>query len=410
MELRQLAAFVAVADELHFGRAAERLHVVQPAVSQLVRRLERELGVVLFERSSHHVALTAAGAELLTAARGALAASEELATSAAALARGEQGQLRIGTSDGISQNLNLLLARFAEQRPNARVRLEALHTPAKLKALRAGELDVAFVRAPLDLAGLRCVQLWSEPLVAVLPERHPLAAAPEIALSELSALPLMLGPRHANPGIHDELLELCHGAGLEPQIGPELHSRQEALATIASGAAWTLLTTSNAPDDMAGVAVRPVAERRAHTQVALAWRATGASRLTLTFTELATRARDQGELASVARARASSRPHLAGNPDRIRHFFQPSALQGPARARPAVRFRLKASARPRGVASAPRGQHDRPAPRHHDRVLLVRAQGAVGAADRPAVGIHGPPGRPDASIGSIVNTSPCVSR
>jgi DNA-binding transcriptional LysR family regulator len=105
MELRQLAAFVAVADELHFGRAAERLGVVQPAVSQLVRRLERELGVVLFERSSHHVALTGAGTKLLPAARRSLSASHELALAAPALVRGEQGELRVGTTEGIGANL-----------------------------------------------------------------------------------------------------------------------------------------------------------------------------------------------------------------------------------------------------------------------------------------------------------------
>jgi len=116
MELRQLAAFVAVTDELHLGRAAARLGVVQPAVSQLVRRLERELGVVLFERSSHHVALTGAGAELLPGARRVLSASEEFAAAAPALARGEQGELRIGTTEGAGANLNLLLARFSWER------------------------------------------------------------------------------------------------------------------------------------------------------------------------------------------------------------------------------------------------------------------------------------------------------
>jgi DNA-binding transcriptional LysR family regulator len=297
VELRQLAAFVAVADELHFGRAAERLGVVQPAVSQLVRRLEQELGIILFERSSHHVALSGEGAELLSDARTALAASDALTTRAAALIRGEQGELRIGTTEGISQNLNLLLARFADKHPQAAIRLEALHTPAKLKALRAGELDVAFLRAPLDLRGLRTRQMWSEPLVVVLPDRDPLASQDEIRLSALSSLPLILSPRHANPGIHDELLKLCRDAGLQPQFGPELHNLQEALASIASGTAWTLLTSTNAPQGMPGVAVRPLAGHHAHTNVTLAWRAAGASQLTHTFTELALEAREHGDLA-----------------------------------------------------------------------------------------------------------------
>jgi DNA-binding transcriptional LysR family regulator len=297
MELRQLAAFVAVADELHFGRAAEHLGVVQPAVSQLVRRLERELGVVLFERSSHHVALTGAGAELLPAARRALSARDELAAAAPALVRGEQGELRIGTSEGISANLNMLLARFAEERPNASIRLEAMHTPAKLRALRDGDLDVAFLRAPLDTTGLSTVDLWSEPLVAVLPMRHPLAAREAIPLAALASLPLMLGPRSSNPGMHDQLVALCRRCGLDPRLGRQLDSVQEALATISAGAAWTLLTATNAPEHAPGVAVRAIAETNAHSAVVLAWRPTGHSPLARTFTELATRARERGELA-----------------------------------------------------------------------------------------------------------------
>jgi DNA-binding transcriptional LysR family regulator len=302
MELRQLAAFVAVADELHFGRAAEHLGVVQPAVSQLVRRLERELGVVLFERSSHHVVLTGAGAELLPAARRALSARDELAAAAPALVRGEQGELRIGTSEGISANLNMLLARFAEERPKASIRLEAIHTPAKLRALRDGDLDVAFLRAPLDTAGLSMVDLWSEPLVAVLPTRHPLAAREAIPLAALSSLPLMLGPRSQNPGMHDQLVALCRRCGLNPRLGRQLDNVQEALATISAGAAWTLLTATNAPEHAPGVAVRAIAETNAHSAVMLAWRPTGHSPLARTFIKLAIRAREQGELAPPSRA------------------------------------------------------------------------------------------------------------
>jgi DNA-binding transcriptional LysR family regulator len=300
MELRQLAAFVAVADELHFGRAAERLGVVQPAVSQLVRRLERELGVILFERSSHHVVLTGAGSKLLPAARHALSAEDELTATAAALRQGEQGELRIGTTEGIGANLNLLLGRFAEERPNVGVHLHAIHTPAKLRAVRDGDLDVAFVRAPADASGLRVDELWSEPLVAVLPARHALAARASVALRELSSLPLLLGPRSTNPGMHDLLLALCREAGLEPRLGPPLVSVQEALATISTGAAWTLLTAANAPRRMRGVTVRTVSDPAAQIGVDLAWRAAGASPLARTFIDLVLRARDQGELADAA--------------------------------------------------------------------------------------------------------------
>jgi len=285
VELRQLAAFVAVADELHFGRAAERLGIVQPAVSQLVRRLEKELGIVLFERSSHHVAITGAGAGLLPAARRVLAAADDLAAAVPALAGGQQGELAVGTTEGMGPKLNLVLARFADEHPHASIRLEAMHTPAKVRAVRDGTLDVAFVRAPVDREGIDAAELWSEPLVALVPARHP-AASTEPPLPELASLPLILAERSANPGMHDALLDACRRCGLEPRLGPPLRNVQEALATIATGAAWTLLTAGNVAE-APGVAARPIG---AHTGIELIWRSTGAGPLAKSFVELALRA------------------------------------------------------------------------------------------------------------------------
>jgi DNA-binding transcriptional LysR family regulator len=125
----------------------------------------------------------------------------------------------------------------------------------------------------------------------------PLAAREAIPLAALSSLPLMLGPRSTNPGMHDELLALCARCGLNPRLGRQLDSVQEALATISTDAAWTLLTASNAPQHTPGVAVRAIAETNAHTAVTLAWRPTGHSPLTRTFIELALHARERGELA-----------------------------------------------------------------------------------------------------------------
>jgi DNA-binding transcriptional LysR family regulator len=313
MELRQLAAFVTVADELHFGRAAERLGVAQPSISQLVRRLERELGVVLFERSSHHVALTGAGAKLLPSAQRTLSASDALTHAAGALVRGEHGELRVGTTKGIGANLNLLLGRFAEERPNVSVRLEAIHTPAKAQALRDGDLDVAFVRAPIDVDGLGICELWSEPLLAVLPGRHALSAPAAVSLADLASLPLLLGPRSTNPGMHDQLLAVCHRSGLQPQLGPPMEDLQEALAIISAGRGWTLLTATNAPRRARGIAVRTLAGASATAAVALAWRATGASPFARPFIDLAIRARDQGELAAPAHT-GDDYSYLTGQP------------------------------------------------------------------------------------------------
>jgi DNA-binding transcriptional LysR family regulator len=169
-----------------------------------------------------------------------------------------------------------------------------------VQALRDGDLDVAFVRAPLDVVGLRISELWSEPLLAVLPERHALAAQAAVSLADLSSLPLILGPRATNPGMHDQLLALCRRSGLDPRLGPPLENLQEALATISAGRAWTLLSATNAPRRAPGVAIRTLAGAFAPASVALAWRATGASPLARTFIDLAIRARDQGELAAPA--------------------------------------------------------------------------------------------------------------
>src|SRR5258705_2934495 len=128
----------------------------------------------------------------LPPARRALHAAEEVSATVPALLRGEQGELSIGTTEGMGANLNLLLAQFADARPNASVRLEALHTPPKVRAVRDGELDVAFVRTPPAAPGVRLAELWSEPLVAVLPKRHALAAEESVSLSQLVSPPLML--------------------------------------------------------------------------------------------------------------------------------------------------------------------------------------------------------------------------
>jgi hypothetical protein len=137
----------------------------------------------------------------------------------------------------------------------------------------------------------------SEPLLAVLPECHALGAQDAVSLIDLAWLPLLLGPRSTNPGMHDQLLELCRLSGIEPRLGPPLENLQEALATISAGKAWTLLTATNAPRRTRGLAVRTLGGAFAPATVALAWRATGPGPHARTFIDLAIRARDQGELA-----------------------------------------------------------------------------------------------------------------
>ncbi|WP_069885377.1 LysR family transcriptional regulator [Streptomyces luteocolor] len=243
MELRQLSYFVTVADELHFGRAAERLHIVQSAVSQQIRRLERELGADLFDRSPRHVRLTGAGERLLPEARAVLAAAER---ARAAVVR--PAGLRLATSTGLGEHLDRVLADFAARAPGVPVELVSGPVHERLEAVADGRLDAAFVRAPEPFPGVRIVPLWDDPLVAALPAAHPLAARSDVALGELAGLPLAITARRANPALVDLVVGACRDAGFTPVPGPVGGSLHDTLATIGAGAVpqWTVVYASHA--------------------------------------------------------------------------------------------------------------------------------------------------------------------
>ncbi|MFG2720814.1 LysR family transcriptional regulator [Streptomyces sp. NPDC048416] len=241
MELRQLSYFVTVAEELHFGRAAERLHIVQSAVSQQVRRLERQLGCDLFDRSPRHVRLTPAGERLLPEAREVLAAAERARASVR-----ERPTLRLGTSNGLGEHLDRVLGAFTQLAPDTPVELVSAPTHDRLAQVADGRLDAAFVRSPAPAPGLRLVPLWEDTLVVALPAAHPLARNEEIALSDLAPLPLCITDRRNNPALVDLVVGACHAAGFEPRPGPVGGSLQNALAAIGVGSLWTVVYAAHA--------------------------------------------------------------------------------------------------------------------------------------------------------------------
>ncbi|MFF2133141.1 LysR substrate-binding domain-containing protein [Streptomyces olivochromogenes] len=241
MELRQLVHFVTVAEELHFGRAAERLHIVQSAVSQQIRRLERELGAELFDRSPRHVRLTGAGERLLPEARAVLAAVERARASVAVAE-----VLRLGTSTGLGAHLDRVLAGFAGRKPAVQVELVSLPARERFARVVDGRLDAAFVRGAEPLPGVRVLPLWPDPLVAALPAGHPLAARDGIDLAELAPLPLSITARRNNPALVDLVVGACHDAGFEPLPGPVSGSLQDTLASIGTRPLWTVVYASHA--------------------------------------------------------------------------------------------------------------------------------------------------------------------
>lgn len=276
MELRQLVYFIAVAEELHFGHAVERLHIAQPAVSQQVARLERELSVRLLDRTSRSVRLTAAGAALLPQARRAVRAVDDVARLAQDLAGGTRGAVRVGTTEHMGWRLRLILEAFRASHPHVAVTVTSARTPQKLGALRDRQLDVAFVRSVEDAEDLELLDLWGEPLQAALPERHPLATSPAVPLTALADMPVSIIPREQDPRLHDLFLQLCRSAGFEPVLGPAYHSVEDTLANIAvSDTLWSPLhPTHNALVDgrhVPGVAIRPFTDVAVSARCSLAW-------------------------------------------------------------------------------------------------------------------------------------------
>jgi DNA-binding transcriptional LysR family regulator len=248
MELRQLHAFVAVAEEGTFVAAADRLGVVQPAVSQAVGRLEDELGFALFQRSSRRVTLTGAGQAFLPHAQAVLARLRQAQRVAEDLSTGRTGVVRLASTGGAWDVANTLLAEHRAAHPNVRVELQQAPRAPKLQAILDGEIDAALVHTAPPMPGLSFTEVARESWLVVASSTHPLARAGPIALKALARDPLVLvaGEREGARRLREQLAELSRGAGFEPTIGRTLESLEDALIEIARSEAWTFLRAANA--------------------------------------------------------------------------------------------------------------------------------------------------------------------
>jgi DNA-binding transcriptional LysR family regulator len=214
---RHLRYFLVVAEELHFGRAAEVLGIAQPPLSQSIQRLERELGVELFDRSRRQVALTAAGLLLLDEARGLLAGEQRMRTLMGMVRDGKLGTLRAGVPpETPAVTLQALLRRLGEQLPGLEVDLQELTTGEQLPMLADARLDVGLVHHPIDAPDLRLGPAVRIRLGVVLPRASPLARRTELALADLAGHDLVLPPRATAAGWHDHVLDVCRQHGFRP--------------------------------------------------------------------------------------------------------------------------------------------------------------------------------------------------
>lgn len=247
MDLRHLRYVLAAGEELHFTRAAHRLNVAQPALSQQIRQLEDEIGAQLFHRLTRGVELTEAGRAFLPYARTSLAAADEAIAAARRAAKGELGRLGIGFTSSASFNplVTQVIGRFRDAYPDIEVELREQATTPLLRALKQGDLQLAFIRAADDeLEGLRRVALPDEPLWAALPTRHRLASHDRISLSELAADPFILYPRDNGRLLYDAIIAACGRAGFSPRIAQEAPQMASTVNLVAAGVGIALVPAS----------------------------------------------------------------------------------------------------------------------------------------------------------------------
>ncbi|MDX6408313.1 MAG: hypothetical protein QOE13_1384 [Gaiellaceae bacterium] len=307
MELRRVRYFVAVAEELHFRRAADRLHLAQPALSQQVRKLELELGVQLLHRNKRTVALTTAGAAFLAEARRLLRQADEAARTAQGVREGVRGNLRVGhLPDCVPSMLLRAFARFAATHPGVNLSPETVPMRRAIEDVRAGRLDVAVVGLPAPVAELEVTPLDVEGTVAAIADRHPLSGRPVVPMERLGAERLLLLPRSTNPAFFDGIAGACRGAGIAPTIIETAESDiTHVLLTVAAGAGIALLPSSAAERYNAqGVTFRALEQPSPTTEIAVISRADGNETMVSAFLRV-TRELDRSvrtQLPATARA------------------------------------------------------------------------------------------------------------
>ncbi len=292
MELRHLRYFVAVAEELHFTRAAERLGIKQPPLSLQIRQLETELGTRLFRRLTRGIELTESGALLLDGARRILDQVERTKAGVQSRARGETGRIHVGFAGAtyFQPLVPVIIRSYRERYPGVLLSPQQSNTPLLVAGLQSGEIDVAFVRPPIgDSEGLAVVPLIDEPMLIVVPAAHPLAARAEVPVAALAPEQLILFPRAIGPGLYDAIMAACQRAGFSPNLGQEAPQIASIVYMVAAGFGVSIVPRSIDQIRAEGVQYLPIEGEGPRAPIGLAYRKADHSTAVRNFVELARR-------------------------------------------------------------------------------------------------------------------------
>lgn len=273
MELRHLRYFVAVAEELHFRKAAEKLHIVQPALSKQISSLEAELGLRLLDRDRRHVTLTEAGSTFLDEAIAVLALADGAKARAIAVSDGTVGHLNMGfIQPALAGIVPRALRRYRASYPDVRIRLAELTSRRALEQVASGDVHCAFTRLPVEpRPGIRYEPVSTQTVIVAFPEEHRFATRESIALNELADEDLILIDRRVEPQLHDYYVALCNDAGFSPRVAQEVNSTWVSTGLVASGLGVGFVPSSARLAPQRGVAFVPIDGNPAQLTTGLIW-------------------------------------------------------------------------------------------------------------------------------------------
>jgi DNA-binding transcriptional LysR family regulator len=288
MELKHLTSFIAVAEQLSFVRAADRLYLSQPALTGQIQRLEEELGVQLLARNRRSVKLTDAGKVFLVEARATLLRARQAADRAQKAARGEIGRLRIGfVSSAALEIVPSIVVAFRKQYPEVTLDLMNLRTVSQVKKLISKNLDIGFLRLPLSNEQLRATVIHREPFLLVLPKGHPRARDKQVHIAHLRDERFVAYGRRWAPGFFDSVIQMCLKEGFNPNIVQETGEMYTAIALIAAGAGIAILPRSVVLAQSKNIVMKPLAGKVPVSEIAIATRSGNSSLIVRSFIELA---------------------------------------------------------------------------------------------------------------------------